>query len=255
MTWPRFFGLLKGDKSQKDGLTTWKKAKDSTSLKLDTTNAHFTYIHDTSKDTNLFKSKNTLDKNAVLKKTQEVFKELGISLNGKNIDTSNPILTYFNFSVSGRKKTNEKSANSVEIKLYRKVGERLSSGDAPIRLVLAEKGKVLEMDFYFTPLDSESAPYPIITSSQAWEEVKLGKSFSEAKQEFNSVKVTQISLIYWESRFYQPFFQPVWMFVGIGKTKSGDIEFQTFVPAISPDYLSLDQEGESSNQPPPIAPD
>lgn len=249
-----FFGLRKGNKSQKDGLTTWKESRESTSLKLTTSNSHFTYIRDTSRDTNLFKSKNTLDKNAALKKTQEIFKELGIGLKDKNIDTSNPVLTYFNFSSSGKKKSAEKSANAVEIQFYRKVGKILGNGDAPIRLILAEKGRILEMDFYFSPLNPESAPYPIITSLQAWKKVKSGKSFSEPKQEFNSVRITQISLVYWESKFYQPFFQPVWMFVGIGKTKTGDKQFQTFVPAVSSEYLSLDQKEESSDQPPPVAP-
>lgn len=249
-----FFGLRRGDKSQKVGLTIWKRRGDTTYLKLNTTNAHFTYIRDNSRDKNLFNLKTAPDKKVALKKTQEIFKELDISFSGKNIDSANPVLTYLNFSASGKKKSSEKSANAVEIKFYRKIRKIVGNGDAPIRLVLTEKGKVLEMDFYFSPLDPEGAPYPIITSSQALEEVKSGKSFSEAKQEFNSVTITQISLVYWESKFYQPFLQPVWMFIGIGETEIGDIEFQTFVPAVSSDYLSLDPEEEPSNQPPPVAP-
>ncbi len=249
-----FFGFRKGDQIKKDGLTTWKKRNESTSLKLDTSKAHFTYVRDISRDTTLFKSKSSLDKSSSVKRTQEIFKELGISLDNKDIDTGSPTLIYYNFSASGKKTVSQKSANAVEIKLYRKVRKILGAGDAPIRVLLAEKGRVLEMEFNFSSLDPESAPYPIITSPQAWEEVKIGKAFSMAKQGFDSIKVSHISLIYWESKFYQPYLQPVWMFAGIGKTQTADIEFQAFVPAISSDYLSLDQEEGSLDQPPPVAP-
>ena len=158
-------------------------------------------------------------------------------------DEKNAVVKFYSLTSSNREETKATSANAVEIQFFRKVGKALSTGDAPIRLLLASKGNsVLEFDYHYSPLNSTGAPYPIISSSKAWEEVKEGNSLTESKGRFSSIKVIGVASSYWESKFYQPYLQPIWIFSGVGQTTTGELEFQAFVPAVNPEYLSQTED-------------
>ena len=90
-----FFGLVSTEKSETDGLITWKKKSETTNLKLDVSSSHFIFKRDLSKDKRLLNSKVNLDQNQALKKTAEIFKKINISLDNKNIDADKTVIKYF----------------------------------------------------------------------------------------------------------------------------------------------------------------
>ncbi|MEX0621902.1 MAG: hypothetical protein WD187_02830 [Candidatus Woykebacteria bacterium] len=245
------FGLKGSEKTETDGLTTWNRRSGTEILELGTGASHFTYRFDISKNQSLYEAKASLNKESAIEKAKELFEKLKLTLENKNINDKNSIVTYYDLSPEGRAQTSEEEANAVEIGFFRQVSKILSSGDAPIRILFARGGNdILEFDFYFSPIDTAGAPYPIKTSTQAWEEVKEGKAFSRSIGEFGTVKITSVSLSYWESRFFQPYLQPIWVFSGTGETNAGEVKVQAFVPAINSDYLSTPAAGQSSDQAP-----
>ena len=84
-----------------------------------------------------------------MKKANELLKKLNIKLKDKNLDEKNAVVKFYSLTSSNREETKATSANAVEIQFFRKVGKALSTGDAPIRLLLASKGNsVLEFDYH-----------------------------------------------------------------------------------------------------------
>jgi len=229
-----FFKLTNGEKKQTDNVIAWKAG--SASLSLDTSQSHFKFRLDLSKDTSSLPSAAAIDKNQASRQAKEVIKKL--NLVPKDIDLDNPLVRSFTISVGKREETSAASANVVEINFYRKIKGVRSSGDALIRMLL-ERGsnKILEFDYDYYPLNSVGSTYPIIDSDQAWEELQAGRAFTKESSEFDLVKVTKINLSYWESKFHEPYLQPIWLFSAKGEAKGAEKEFEAYLPAINPSFF------------------
>lgn len=247
-----FFGLNTVKKVENKGLNTWKKRTENTYLKINTTLSHFTYNRDISNDSSLFDSKVNLNKAKTVKQAIEDIKKLGLKVEKTDLDSKNPVIIYYKITKEGRSASSETSANAVQIEFFRKVEKTLTSGQAPIRILYAQGGKkILEFDFTFSPINDAGAPYPAITASQALELLKTGGSYSEVGEEFDTAVVTSVVLTYWESKFFQPYLQPIWKFSGEAQSGANKTSFETFVPAVNQTYLSLEEEQQPSSPTPP----
>jgi len=73
--------------------------------------------------------------------------------------------------------------------------------------------------------------YPLKSGDLAWEELTKGKGIVLSNpKEKKEVVIKQMSLAYLDPDFYQPYLQPVYLFIG-------EDNFSAFVPAVSFDYL------------------
>lgn len=237
------FGLTNTDRSESEGLVALKSRNGNAILKINTKKGHFNYRYDYVKDKSILSSKTAFDKKTALREAGAIVTRLGAL--PKDINDKNVPVVFLNFSNDQLVSTEDKSGTIALVLLYRQVGDLISNGQAPMRLILTEGGKkIVEFDYYYSPLNSVGAPYPIITSEQAWSAFQAGGAFTEKNHRFTSVKVNNVALSYFESHFYQPYLQPVWVFSGSGQSGSGQENFTAYFPAINPSFLSTGQSQE-----------
>jgi len=84
---------------------------------------------------------------------------------------------------------------------------------------------------FFEKSEGEVGIYPLKSGDLAWEELTKGKGIVLSNpKEKKEVVIKQMSLAYLDLDFYQPYLQPVYLFIG-------EDNFSAFVPAVSFDYL------------------
>jgi hypothetical protein len=205
---------------------------------LDTNLNHFVYKYQVEKNLSLISGKANLDQNVALEKAKETLLSLGLS--PANIDKNSSVVKYLKISADKREFTISDLSNTYEVSLFRKIGNISTTGDPPIRILFTGDNKILEFDYNYSPLDPAGSPYPIISGAEAWQAFQSGRVYTTATEKFVSIKVTNMHLSYWESKIPQQLLQPVWVFVGTGKTSENDSQgetFTAFLPAVSPSYL------------------
>jgi len=231
-----FLGFTKSSQKKAGGLVTWGSTTGTAYLKLNTSQSHFTYKYNFSEDDSSFSARVSSDEKAALEKAKRDLLQLGLL--PEDISKGASSLKYLKITEGGREKTSASSANALEIAFFRKVGDSSGGGDGSIRLLFGASFKVLEFDYYYSPLDPVGSPYPIISSQQAWQNFQGGKAFVATARKFDSIVVTKVNLSYWESTMAQKYLQPIWVFVGKGKSSGHEEEFTAYMPAISPSYLA-----------------
>lgn len=195
----------------------------------------FTYRYRFSQDKTLTSSRVSLDRKKAISLTLEILNKLAVR--PPDIDDDKALVRYVKLSGNQKVESTPQEANAVEIIFYRKLSIS-SIGQAPIRAILAGSGSVVEFDYFYKSKEEIGSPYPLLTATQAWDEFKKGKSFSENVSKFVSVSVSKMFLAYWESKNFQPYLQPVWVFEGNGKTEEGkEFYFQALLPAITSSFL------------------
>lgn len=91
--------------------------------------------------------------------------------------------------------------------------------------------QVVEAEYLNKDLSSQKATYPIISSQQAYEDLKSGKAFIAANPSNQaSVSITNVSLGYFMSSTPQDFLEPIVVF-------SGNNGFVAYVPAVKSEWL------------------
>jgi len=99
---------------------------------------------------------------------------------------------------------------------------------------LSYDNQVVKMQFSsFEKLNDEPGVYPLITSQQAFEKLKKGKAsiISLSDKAGKKIKIKKISLGYYDPESYQPYYQPIFVFLGSDN-------FVAYLPALSDEYLS-----------------
>ncbi|OGY21839.1 MAG: hypothetical protein A2126_00350 [Candidatus Woykebacteria bacterium GWB1_45_5] len=230
-----FLGFTESSQKKVGATITWGSTSGQAYLKLNTATSHFTYRYNFSKEDSDLEKISFTEKEA-LAKTKEILQQLGLL--PEDISKGASIARYLKISGSKQEKVAEGTANALEVSLFRKVGNSTSNGDAPIRFLFGASLKILEFDYNYSPLDPVGSPYPIISGQAAWNSFQEGKAYTSTRTDFDSIIVTKISLSYWESALPQKYIQPVWLFVGKGKTDSQEEEFTAVYTAISQSFLS-----------------
>lgn len=87
----------------------------------------------------------------------------------------------------------------------------------------------LSLDFTYYPIETSTfATYPIKTTEQAFEDLKIGKGVVIIESEKPNVSITSVSLGYFLPEKYNPYLQPIFVFEGPN--------FVAYVSAISEQY-------------------
>lgn len=108
--------------------------------------------------------------------------------------------------------------------------------NSPNYVILAPLGyspEIVEMQYAsFDKMTEEPGVYPLLSSEEAFLKLKQGKaavvSVSEPVEE--PIKIKEIQLGYYDPQTYQPYFQPVFVFLGSNN-------FIAYLPAIKDEYL------------------
>ncbi len=161
-------------------------------------------------------------------------------------------LNFYKLSLKTKKRsrvTSFSEASLVEILFYRQSISnkypfvQVNPSSSLIRVVLGtnlgiEDG-VVEAEFNYWPINyNESSPYPIKDGASAWQDFQQGKaSFVKgARKSYSQIFLGDMYLGYYETRNYQAFLQPVYVFTGSGKYKNNLYPFIAYLPAVSSDY-------------------
>ena len=135
---------------------------------------------------------------------------------------------------------NKNEANVAEINFYSQSIDELGVVydkflSSPNHLIVTfdeREMKILKARIsYFKKMEDQYGIYPLKTGEEAYEELVSGNGFVVANlAKGNKITLTKMFLAYYEPSFYQPYFQPVYVFVGKD-------DFVAYVPAVKNDYL------------------
>jgi len=231
-----FFGLTKSSQKKAGDTLTWGSTTGTALLKLNTSQSHFAYKYNFSQEGYSFNERISFDEKAALEKAKGNLLQLGLL--PPDISKGTYSFNYFKISEGGRQKTSASSANALEIAFFRKVGDFVSSGEGSIKFLFGPSFKILQLDYYYSPLDPVGSPYPITSSQQAWQNFQNGKAFVATGGNFDSVTVMKITLSYWESTMAQNYLQPIWVFSGTGEIGGKEENFTAYMPAIASSFLA-----------------
>jgi hypothetical protein len=99
---------------------------------------------------------------------------------------------------------------------------------------LSYYAKVVQMEFLgYEKLEEKPGVYPLLTSEEAFSKLKKGQAsiISVKEPSDKTIKIKKISLGYYNPETYQPYFQPVFVFL------SSDNNFVAYLPAVKDEYL------------------
>jgi hypothetical protein len=230
-----YFAIPNPERTQSGKTMIIENLQAGTRLDLNGTEGKFTYRFNFARDPSFPGSKVILEKNQSIEAAERILKNIGVF--PKDLDSKNSVVNYLAFSADKKINSNLGQANGVDILIPRKFGYS-SLGQLPVRVLLAGAGdKIIELDYFYSPSLEPASPYPILNSDKAWEGFRKGGSFTQEKKEFTSATVEKMYLAYWESKNFQPYIQPVWVFEGKGTTKGLTEPFQALLPAVSPSFL------------------
>lgn len=108
-----------------------------------------------------------------------------------------------------------------------------SSQNFAILAPLNYSSEIVEMQFTsFAKLDEEPGIYPLLTSEEAFQKLQEGQAsvISIKEEVIEPIKIRSIELGYYDPLTYQPYFQPIFVFLGSDN-------FVAYLPAIRDEYL------------------
>lgn len=112
--------------------------------------------------------------------------------------------------------------------------EYFSSQNYVIISPLNYSSQIVEMQFSsFEKMNEEPGIYPLLTSEEAFAKLQQGKAsvISVSEPVVEPIKIVKIELGYYDPFNYQPYFQPVYVFLGKNNN------FVAYLPAIKDEYL------------------
>jgi hypothetical protein len=101
-----------------------------------------------------------------------------------------------------------------------------------INVLVGPNGEILQAQYFYQTPGSESATYPIKTSTQAYQDLQNGIAYIASYDGSSStVSITDASLAYYISSEPQNFLMPVIVF-------TGSDNFTAYVPAVTDEWIS-----------------
>jgi hypothetical protein len=243
-------GFRDPPKKQSEVNYLWKDSKKpAKSIKLNIATGDFVYKYDHLKDPSILEGKFKLTDLEAIKQARKFLQKL----NSFPDDLDNDLAEINFYKLKNKKRTMVTSfseANTVEVLFFRTPIEdkykmvQPTPNTSHVKVVLGpnlglERGVVeAEYAYWTIDLDNPSA-YPLKSSQSAWSEFQEGKaSFVKGKvASYDEIFLADVYLAYYETKTYQPFLQPIFVFTGSGTTKGKLIEFEAYLPAISNEYI------------------
>ncbi len=246
----RGVGFKDKPKRNSEAVYTWVDSKNTAkSIKMNIASGEFTYKYDLKKDQKIIQGRFTIDKAGAIRKAQQFLGRLGSF--PKDLSDGPKVVNFYKQIGSKRTKvTSFSEANEVEIYFFRKsINDQYaivqSNPDLSlIRVLLGtnlflERG-VVEAEYVYWPFELDnSSIYPIKTSEEAWSDFQQGKaSFVKGiRGSYEEIFLEKVELAYYETKSYQPFAQPIYIFSGAGISKNKLVEFVAYLPAVRDEHL------------------
>jgi hypothetical protein len=231
--------------SMQDNIASFVDAKQS--LNIDVDNYNFNYKYNFENDSQIFKDSKIAQRNVVenrvkvdavtfIDKIKKFPEELAL---GKER------IIYLDYNVA-KKEFNvvkrKEDANAIEIDFYR--ADIDGTGTIPPKyynsqnyVVLtyskSELPRIIKAELkYFEKETTKVGVYPLKTGVQAWDDLKNknGTIISLGNNSGENIAIKSMKLFYFDPDIYQPYLQPVYVFVG----ENG---FVAYVEAVSSSYI------------------
>ncbi len=223
--------------------------KPAKTIKLNIATGDFIYKYDHLKDPSILEGKFNLTDIDAIKQARSFLQKL----NSFPEDLDNDLAKINFFKQKNKTRTSVTSfseANAIEVLFFRNPVEdkykmvQPISNTSHVRVVLGtnlglERG-VLEAEYSYWTIDLDNpSSYPLKNSQSAWNEFQEGKaSFVKGKvASYEEIFLAEVYLAYYETKTYQPFLQPIFVFTGSGTLKGKLTEFVAYLPAIANEYL------------------
>jgi hypothetical protein len=151
-------------------------------------------------------------------------------------------VTYWKINFNGLKAVSSLSeANIVRVDFFRAniademkiVSSDINSASVSVLLTGSRiAGKtIVEVNYKYTDIDREIfSTYPIKTTEQAWNDLKIGNYWPASDVEKKDVAIRQMYLAYFEPVSLTNYLQPIFVF-------EGDGNFVAYVPAVTDKYI------------------
>ena len=211
-------------------------------LKIDIANFNFTYEFDFHNRAELFDDNVIPDENTIKETARTFLRQIDRFPNDFTAGTEHVIYLKYNplgdvFSVL----TDTSEANVVEVDFFPPnidgfptVSPKYFNSQNYVVMVFKSTGsQVIKAQIKYFETDSLSgSPYLLKTGDEAWDELTSGKGVIAAPNLLNKNKilVKEMFLGYYSPEEYQPYLQPVYVFIG-------DDNFVGYVPAVSNQYI------------------
>lgn len=221
-------------------------------LKINIVSGELVYKYDSSVDSSILKGTFGFDADEAVKMRAVDFLKKAGSYPAE-LDEGSTKTNFY--KQSGKKRTKEESsleANVAEVLFFRKQLDGaydIVSGDTEsslIKVILTpNQGKadgILEATFIHWNIDFENpSSYPIKSAADAYQQFQDGKaSFVKGSADpFEKITVNNISLAYFETKTYQPYLQPIFVFEGVGAAKTKTQNFVAYLPAVTDEYIEM----------------
>lgn len=210
------------------------------SLTIDITNFNFTYEYDVKKDPQIFQNVSLPQAKAVEEKAADFLRSVGRY--PEELTKGQMHTTYYTYNpasnrLSPVKRTQE--ANVAEVDFYRPdvdsfpiVSPKYFTSQNYVIVVFNELGfKPIKAQVkFFEKSEEQVGLYPVKTGVAAYTDLQEGKAFIVSGNPQNVV-IKKMFLGYFDPDNYQPYLEPVYVFLG-------DNDFVAYVPAIIPEYTA-----------------
>jgi len=181
--------------------------------------------------------------NQFIEKARQGFIERDVYLKHLATGTNNPVYQLYDGALGKFVPYTEEQPypQAVRIDFFREddvlnilTPEYFSSQNYVIISPLNYSSQIVEMQFSsFEKLNEQPGIYPLLSSEEAFQKLQQGQAsvirISEPVSE--PIKINKIELGYYDPLVYQPYFQPVFVFLG------KDNSFVAYLPAIKDEYL------------------
>lgn len=181
--------------------------------------------------------------NQFIEKARQGFIERDAYLKHLATGTNNPVYQTYDGALSKFVPYREEKPypEAVRVDFFREdetlnivTPEYFSSQNYAIISPLTYSGQIVEMQFAsFEKMTEEPGIYPLLSSEEAFERLQQGKGsiISITEPVVSPIKIVRIELAYYDPLSYQPYFQPVFVFLGKNNN------FVAYLPAIKDNYL------------------
>lgn len=210
-------------------------------LRINIKNFNFSYKYDFSSEEEAFSSYSLPSESEIENRAIDFLKS--VDRYPDSLTKGRAKIIYFNYSPESNliePTENKNKANVAEIDFYSQpidnlevVYENFLSSPNHLIVTFNEREiKILKARIsYFEKMEDQYGIYPLKTGEEAYEELVNGKGWIVSNlAKGNKITLTKMFLAYYEPSFYQPYFQPVYVFVGKD-------DFVAYVAAIKNDYL------------------
>jgi len=221
-------------------------------LEIDITNYNFFYDYQFASQSSLFKETIIPSEKDIENKAIDFLKSVNRYPDELSIGKINIVYLYYQSEINTISVVDKSNyANLVEVDFFRPnvgdfsfISSRFPNSHNFVLMVFyPESFKVLRAQIKFFEKSADQVGiYPVKTGDLAWEELTKGKGIVLANPK-NQKDVTIKSMVfsYLDPDFYQPYLQPVYLFLG-------EDNFAAYVPAVSSDYLIQEDNNQYSSQ-------